>query len=186
MQPHCPRARQPEDLFDAQVLFQYGFDSGLVQLRVPPRRKQAAFRHHQGPFPVSVNASAFQDEGVRVEDLIPKPCGKAFCRRVILVPARVKTVHFAAPGVEAPVYGETGAIIRKHEGRPHVPGPGIVRFHLNKGKSCRHSGGCLRRLRKLLLQPLPCCRQCLLTHQEKDLFHLQELRNDLRKGGFRS
>ena len=137
---HIDASWQPEYFFRSQIRLQFLFDLFFGKLRVPAFAEQTGFRHHDRPFSVTVNGTAFQHKRCRIITDISFSSGKIFCKSIIQSPGCIQTIFCSAPGIERPVHcTDISAFSDKR--RCHISCPGIICFCL-KNKHRKMSSTC--------------------------------------------
>ena len=110
-----------------------------AQLRVAPGAQQAGLGGQQGALAVHMDGTALQHKIPGVVAVKPQLAAQGGRHGVVLVPAGVQAVHFAAPGIEFPADAPQRPAVR-HKGGADVPRPGVVALDLKH----RHAGDARR------------------------------------------
>ena len=122
-------ARQPDDLFRAQILAERPLDLRLGQVGVASRAQQARLGDEHRALAVRVDGAALADKIALVIDIVPHQVAELPRHAVVVLPRGIEAVHRAAPGVKAPVDAAALAPVVHDEGRADVPRPCVVGRH---------------------------------------------------------
>ena len=128
-------ARNPQNLFHAQVSLKLLFNLLLRQVRIASCTQQAGLRHQCRTLAVAVNRTALQHEGNSIIQGSTIMLRKLFRKSIVLLIIGIQAVYLAAPGIEAPVHTAQLASLRAvthNKRRTDITRPAVVCFHCNQ------------------------------------------------------
>ena len=128
-------ARNPQNLFHAQVSLKLLLNLFLGQVGIAPGAQQASLRHQRRTFAVAMNRTALQHKGSSIIQRSSIMLRKLFRKSIVLLIIGIQAVYLAAPGIKAPVHTTQLAslcAVAHNKCRTDVTRPAIVCFHSNQ------------------------------------------------------